>query len=145
MSTCYDNAPLSNGEDYGRRIYKYFSPYYKVETYHFVYMEKIEFMPSEESWKIPMKILEKKIPPPFVEPRQSGRKAKKRGQISENHFQVKRTNIPYAKKLAQKNYMLRAKCSIRTLIFTCCLWTCFIFYFNLIVVIVVWVVFYWML
>ncbi|XP_059306239.1 uncharacterized protein LOC132057629 [Lycium ferocissimum] len=56
------------GDDFGRRIYDYSSPYYKVENYIIAYCEEIYPVPSEESWEVPLEILEREIPPPYIDP-----------------------------------------------------------------------------
>ncbi|KAH0657020.1 hypothetical protein KY285_031902 [Solanum tuberosum] len=49
------------GDDYGRRIYEYSSSYYNVEVYLIAYVEEIKPVPSEETWEVPIEILERKI------------------------------------------------------------------------------------
>ncbi|KAG5629003.1 hypothetical protein H5410_000720 [Solanum commersonii] len=49
------------GDDYGRRIYEYSSSYYSVEVYLIAYVEEIKPVPSEETWEVPIEILERKI------------------------------------------------------------------------------------
>ncbi|XP_059316210.1 uncharacterized protein LOC132067097 [Lycium ferocissimum] len=66
------------GEDFGRRIYDYSSPYYRVENYIIAYCEEMNPVPSEESWEVPMEILEREIPPPHVDPSKPGRRRTKR-------------------------------------------------------------------
>ncbi|XP_059294527.1 uncharacterized protein LOC132047508 [Lycium ferocissimum] len=90
------------GEDFGRRIYDYSSPYYKMENYIIAYCEEICPMPSKESWEVPMEILEREIPPPHVDPRKSGRRRTKRRRGIGDHFQPGKINAPYTKELATK-------------------------------------------
>ncbi|XP_049394518.1 uncharacterized protein LOC125858749 [Solanum stenotomum] len=66
------------GDDYGRRIYEYSSSYYKVEVYLIAYVEEIKSVPSEETWEVPIEILERKISSPFVEPDKVGKRSSKR-------------------------------------------------------------------
>ncbi|XP_059301812.1 uncharacterized protein LOC132053720 [Lycium ferocissimum] len=47
------------GNDFGRRIYDYSSPYYKVQNYIIAYCKEICPVPSEESWEVPLEILER--------------------------------------------------------------------------------------
>ncbi|KAH0652581.1 hypothetical protein KY289_030259 [Solanum tuberosum] len=49
------------GDDYGRHIYEYSSSYYNVEVYLIAYVEEIKPVPSEETWEVPIEILERKI------------------------------------------------------------------------------------
>ncbi|XP_059277955.1 uncharacterized protein LOC132032321 [Lycium ferocissimum] len=65
-------------EDFGRRIYDYSSPYYRVENYIIAYCEEMNPVPSEESWEVPIEILKREIPPSHVNPSKPGRKRTKR-------------------------------------------------------------------
>ncbi|KAH0683251.1 hypothetical protein KY290_021839 [Solanum tuberosum] len=52
------------GDEYGKMIYEYSSPYYKVESYILAYADPIYPVPAEEFWNLPLEILERVIPPP---------------------------------------------------------------------------------
>ncbi|KAH0679351.1 hypothetical protein KY284_020436 [Solanum tuberosum] len=62
------------GADFGNQIYEYSSPYYSVEKYIMAYCEKIHPMPPEDSWIVPLDVIEREIPPPYVDPSKPGRK-----------------------------------------------------------------------
>ncbi|XP_055822154.1 uncharacterized protein LOC129890678 [Solanum dulcamara] len=76
------------GDDYGKRIYEYSSPYYKVKIYLFEYLKKIKPVRPEDIWKIPKGLLERKILPSHVEPGKVGRPRRDEKE-SESHFQPK--------------------------------------------------------
>ncbi|KAH0673951.1 hypothetical protein KY290_008348 [Solanum tuberosum] len=63
------------GDKYGRHIYEYSFSYYNLEVYLIAYVEEIKPMPSEETWEVPIEILERKISSPFVEPNKIGRRS----------------------------------------------------------------------
>ncbi|XP_047268713.1 uncharacterized protein LOC124898787 [Capsicum annuum] len=52
------------GDEYGKMIYEYSSPYYKVESYILAYANPIYSVLAEEFWNLPPKVLERVIPPP---------------------------------------------------------------------------------
>ncbi|KAH0640328.1 hypothetical protein KY285_036914 [Solanum tuberosum] len=66
------------GADFGNQIYEYSSPYYSVEKYIMTYCEKIHLVPSEDSWIVPLDVIEREIPPPYVDPSKPGRRRYKR-------------------------------------------------------------------
>uniref|UniRef100_M1DG38 Mutator-like transposase n=1 Tax=Solanum tuberosum TaxID=4113 RepID=M1DG38_SOLTU len=47
------------GADFGNQIYEYSSPYYSVEKYIMAYCEKIHPMPPEDSWIVPLDVIER--------------------------------------------------------------------------------------
>ncbi|KAH0661352.1 hypothetical protein KY284_026283 [Solanum tuberosum] len=66
------------GAHFGNQIYEYLSSYYSVEKYIIAYCEKTNPVPPEDSWIVPLEILEREIPPPYVDPSKSGRMRTKR-------------------------------------------------------------------
>ncbi|KAG5601713.1 hypothetical protein H5410_033083 [Solanum commersonii] len=56
------------------RIYEYSSSYYSVEKYIIAYCEEINPVPPEDSWIVPLEILEREIPPPYVDPSKPGKR-----------------------------------------------------------------------
>ncbi|KAH0720236.1 hypothetical protein KY284_005266 [Solanum tuberosum] len=97
------------GDDYGRRIYEYSSSYYNVEVYLIAYVEEIKPVPSEETWEIPIEILERKISSPFVEPGKVGRRSSKRHKGIGESFSTKKNKCSLCKRIGHK----RTKCSER--------------------------------
>ncbi|KAH0652858.1 hypothetical protein KY289_030536 [Solanum tuberosum] len=55
------------GADFGNQIYEYSSPYYSVEKYIMAYCEEIHPVPPEDSWIVPLDVIEREIPPPYVD------------------------------------------------------------------------------
>lgn len=72
---------------YERHIYEYSSSYYKVERYLIAYVEEIKLVPSEETWEVPIDILERKISSSFVEPAWLEEGPQKDIKKLGNHFQ----------------------------------------------------------
>ncbi|KAH0672563.1 hypothetical protein KY290_024791 [Solanum tuberosum] len=70
--------PSQHGADFGNQIYEYSSPYYSVEKYIMAYCEEIHPMPPEDSWIVPLDIIEREIPPPYVDPSKPRRRRYKR-------------------------------------------------------------------
>ncbi|KAH0776148.1 hypothetical protein KY290_007559 [Solanum tuberosum] len=66
------------GAHFGNQIYEYSSSYYSVEKYIIAYCEEINPVPPEDSWIVPLEILEREIPPPYVDPSKPGRRRTKR-------------------------------------------------------------------
>ncbi|KAH0679461.1 hypothetical protein KY284_020546 [Solanum tuberosum] len=97
------------GDDYGRRIYEYSSSYYNVEVYLIAYVEEIKPVPSEETWEVPIEILERKISSPFVEPGKVGRRSSKRHKGIEESFSTKKNKCSLCKRIGHK----RTTCSKR--------------------------------
>ncbi|KAH0706487.1 hypothetical protein KY289_011563 [Solanum tuberosum] len=97
------------GDDYGRRIYEYSSSYYNVEVYLIAYVEEIKSVPSEETWEVPIKILERKISSPFVEPGKVGRRSSKRHKGIGESFSTKKNKCSLCKRIGHK----RTTCSER--------------------------------
>ncbi|KAH0705812.1 hypothetical protein KY289_010888 [Solanum tuberosum] len=52
------------GANFGNQIYEYSSPYYSVEKYIMAYCEEIHPVPPEDSWIVPLDVIEREIPPP---------------------------------------------------------------------------------
>ncbi|KAG5588073.1 hypothetical protein H5410_048507 [Solanum commersonii] len=66
------------GADFGNQIYEYSSPYYSVEKYIMTYCKKIHPVPPEDSWIVLLNVIEREIPPPYVDPSKPGRRRYKR-------------------------------------------------------------------
>ncbi|KAG5627956.1 hypothetical protein H5410_013174, partial [Solanum commersonii] len=62
------------GAHFGNQIYEYSSSYYSVEKYIIAYCEEINLVPPEDSWIVPLEILEREIPPSYVDPSKPGRR-----------------------------------------------------------------------
>ncbi|KAL3377456.1 hypothetical protein AABB24_003728 [Solanum stoloniferum] len=97
------------GDDYGRRIYEYSSSYYNVEVYLIAYVEEIKPVPSEETWEVPIEILERKISSLFVEPGKVGRRSSKRHKGIGESFSTKKNKCSLCKRIGHK----RTTCSER--------------------------------
>ncbi|KAH0707409.1 hypothetical protein KY290_011965 [Solanum tuberosum] len=97
------------GDNYGRCIYEYSASYYKVEVYLIAYVEEIKPVPSEETWKVPIEILERKISSPFVEPGKVGRRSSKRHKGIGESFSTKKNKYSLCKRIGHK----RTTCSER--------------------------------
>ena len=57
-----------HGDDFGNQIYLYSSPYYSVKKYLMAYYQEIHPVPTEDSWIVPLDIIQREIPPPYVNP-----------------------------------------------------------------------------
>ncbi|KAH0707764.1 hypothetical protein KY289_012840 [Solanum tuberosum] len=55
------------GADFGNQIYEYSSPYYSLEKYIMTYCEEIHLVPPEDSWIVPLDVIEREIPRPYVD------------------------------------------------------------------------------
>lgn len=83
------------------------SPNYSVETYRIAYCEEINLVPPEDSWIVPLVILEREIPHPYVDPNKPGRRRTKRRRGVMESFQQK--NVRYLKILATREQHVRFK------------------------------------
>ncbi|KAH0678879.1 hypothetical protein KY284_019964 [Solanum tuberosum] len=66
------------GANFGNQIYEYSSPYYSVEKYIMTYCEEIHPVPPEDSWIVPLDVIKREIPPPYVDQSKPGRRRYKR-------------------------------------------------------------------
>ncbi|XP_047249974.1 uncharacterized protein LOC124885768 [Capsicum annuum] len=89
-------------EDYGRQIYEYSSLYYTVDAYIIAYVEKIKPVLSEDSWQVPIEILERKISPLVVEPDKVGRRSYKRRKGVGELFSTKKNKCSICKRVGHK-------------------------------------------
>ncbi|XP_015086960.1 uncharacterized protein LOC107030070 [Solanum pennellii] len=67
-----------HGGNFGNQIFLYCSPYYSVEKYIMAYCQEIHPVQTEDSWVVPLDIIQREIPPPYVDPRKLGRRTYKR-------------------------------------------------------------------
>ena len=67
-----------HGDDIGNQIYVYSSPYYSVKKYIMTYYQEIHPVPPEDSWIVSLDIIQREIPPPYVDPSKPGRRIYKR-------------------------------------------------------------------
>ncbi|KAH0636660.1 hypothetical protein KY289_036575 [Solanum tuberosum] len=65
------------GADFENQIYEYSSLYYSVEKYIMAYCEEIHPVPPEDSWIVPLDVIEREIPPPYVDQSKPGRRSYK--------------------------------------------------------------------
>ncbi|KAG5615603.1 hypothetical protein H5410_015427 [Solanum commersonii] len=66
------------GADFGNQTYEYSFPYYSMEKYIMAYCEEIHPVPLEDSWIVPLDIIEREIPLSKVDPSKPGRRRYKR-------------------------------------------------------------------
>ncbi|PHT77665.1 hypothetical protein T459_15717 [Capsicum annuum] len=68
------------GHKYGPEVYENSYQYYSMEKYEMSYSRHITPVPPEESWVVPVDLMERLIPPPYIDPStiKSGRKPYKR-------------------------------------------------------------------
>ena len=80
------------GHKYGPKVYEHSSQYYSVEKYEMAYSGYITTVPSEESWVVLVELMERLIPPLYIELRtiKSGRKPYKRRHGVRESFSSKR-------------------------------------------------------
>ncbi|KAH0698992.1 hypothetical protein KY284_013207 [Solanum tuberosum] len=90
------------GADFGNQIYEYSSPYYSVEKYVMAYCEEIHPVPPEDSWIVPLDVIEREIPPLYVDQSKLGRRSYKRRRgvgesfpTRKNKCSVTLVSIPY--------------------------------------------------
>ena len=67
-----------HGDDFRNHIYLFSSPYYLVEKYIMVYFQEIHPVPTEDSLIVPLDIIQREIPPPYVDPSKFERSTYKR-------------------------------------------------------------------
>ncbi|KAG5616696.1 hypothetical protein H5410_016520, partial [Solanum commersonii] len=89
------------GDEYGKMIYEYSSPYYKVESYILAYADPIYPVPAEEFWNLPPEILERVIPPPEKKTK-PGRKRLKRVPTIGEVVSKKRNKCSLCKRFGHK-------------------------------------------
>jgi len=89
------------GDEYGKMIYEYSSPYYKVESYILAYADPIYPVPAEEFWNLPLEILERVIPPPEKKTK-LGRKRLKRVPTIGEVVSKKRNKCSLCKRFGHK-------------------------------------------
>ncbi|KAG5594762.1 hypothetical protein H5410_035994 [Solanum commersonii] len=89
------------GDEYGKMIYEYSSPYYKVESYILAYADPIYPVPAEEFWNLPLEILDRVIPPPEKKTK-SGRKRLKRVPTIGEVVSKKRNKCSLCKRFGHK-------------------------------------------
>ena len=58
----------------GNQIYMYSSPYYSVEKYIIAYCQEIHLVPIEDSWIVPLDIIQTEIPLSYIDPSKPGRR-----------------------------------------------------------------------
>ncbi|KAM3393896.1 hypothetical protein P3S68_002897 [Capsicum galapagoense] len=90
------------GEDYGRQNYEYSSLYYTVDAYIMAYVEENKPVPSEDSWQVPIEILERNISSPFVEQGMVGRRLYKRRKGVRESFSTKKNKFSICKRVGHK-------------------------------------------
>ncbi|KAH0650568.1 hypothetical protein KY284_030480 [Solanum tuberosum] len=78
------------GADFENQIYEYSSPYYSVKKYIMAYCEEIHPVPPEDSWIVPLDIVEREIPPPYVDPSKPGRRRYKRRRGVSESFPIRK-------------------------------------------------------
>ncbi|XP_049415329.1 uncharacterized protein LOC125878149 [Solanum stenotomum] len=66
------------GANFENPIYEYSSPYYSVKKYIMAYCEKIHPVPPKDSWIVPLDVIKREIPPPYVDQSKPGRRRYKR-------------------------------------------------------------------
>ncbi|KAF3662407.1 hypothetical protein FXO37_12464 [Capsicum annuum] len=115
---------------YGTEVYEHSSQYYSVEKYEMTYSGHIAPVPPEESWVVPVEIMGRLIPPPYINPELSNRKEIHiRGGVEwENYFHQEETSAPYISALATKELHARIvihhdHCNCRNL-YSCLLSVC---------------------
>ncbi|XP_015158941.1 uncharacterized protein [Solanum tuberosum] len=97
------------GADFGNQIYEYSSPYYSVEKYIVTYCEKIHPVPPEDSWIVPLDVIEREIPTPYVDPsKPGGRRFKRRRGVGES-FPTRKNKCSVCRDFGHK----RTTCPIR--------------------------------
>ncbi|KAG5600689.1 hypothetical protein H5410_032059 [Solanum commersonii] len=94
---------------FGNQIYEYSSSYYSVEKYIIAYCEKINLVPPEDSWIVPLEMLEREIPPPYVDPSKSGRRRTKRRRGVGESFPTRKNKCSICKNIGHK----RTTCPVR--------------------------------
>ncbi|KAG5629224.1 hypothetical protein H5410_000941 [Solanum commersonii] len=88
------------GDEYGKMIYEYSSPYYKVESYILAYRDQ-SIDAGEEFWNLPLEILERVIPPPEKKTK-PGRKRLKRVPTIGEVVSKKRNKCSLCKRFGHK-------------------------------------------
>ncbi|KAG5630977.1 hypothetical protein H5410_002694 [Solanum commersonii] len=81
------------GADFGNQIYEYSSPYYSVEKYIMAYCEEIHPVPPEDSWIVPLDVIEKYLLHMLIQANLE------EGDIRDgvelvNHFQQEKISVP---------------------------------------------------
>ncbi|XP_049387194.1 uncharacterized protein LOC125851445 [Solanum stenotomum] len=97
------------GEHFGNQIYEYSSSYYSVEKYIIAYCKEINPVPPEGSWIVPLEILEREIPPSYVDPSKPGRRRTKRRRGVGESFPTRKNKCSICKNIGHK----RTTCPVR--------------------------------
>ncbi|KAH0743223.1 hypothetical protein KY290_031216 [Solanum tuberosum] len=99
---------ISKYVNVGNKLLAHQIAYYKfsvtghVEKYRMTYCEEIHPVPPEDYWIVPLDIIERKIPPPYVDPNKPGRRRYKRRRGVGESFPTRKKSVPYVGTLATK-------------------------------------------
>ncbi|KAM3340226.1 hypothetical protein P3S68_030096 [Capsicum galapagoense] len=87
------------GHNYGPEVYEHSSQYYLVEKYEMAYSGHITPVPPEESWVVPVLLMRRLIPPPYIDPStiKSRRKSYKRRRGVGESFSSRRNKCSICK------------------------------------------------
>ncbi|KAM3327789.1 hypothetical protein P3S68_033838 [Capsicum galapagoense] len=89
---------------YGPEVYEHSFQYYSVKKYEMAYSGRITLVPPEESWVVPVELMGRLIPPPYINPCtiKSGRKPYKRRRGVGESFSSRRNKCSICKCAGQK-------------------------------------------
>ena len=87
------------GHKYGPEVYEHSSQYYSVKNNEMAYSGHITPVPPEESWVVPVELIGRLIPPPYIDPStiKSGRKPYKRKRGVGESFSLRRNKCSICK------------------------------------------------
>ncbi|KAG5617243.1 hypothetical protein H5410_017067 [Solanum commersonii] len=78
-----------------------------MEKHIIAYCEKINQVPLEDSWIVPLEILEREIPTPYVDPSKSGRSRTKRRRGVGESFPTRKNKCSKCKNIGHKRTTAR--------------------------------------
>ncbi|KAG5627695.1 hypothetical protein H5410_012913 [Solanum commersonii] len=90
----------------GNQIYEYSSPYYSVEKYIMTYCEEIHLVPPEDSWIVPLDVIKREIPPPYVDQSKLGRRRYKRRRGVGESFPTRKNKCSKSSKMTMSKEKL---------------------------------------
>ncbi|XP_015068772.1 uncharacterized protein LOC107013357 [Solanum pennellii] len=98
-----------HGDDFGNQIYLYSSPYYSVEKYIIAYFQEVHPVPTEDSWIVPLDIIQREIPPPYVDASIPGRRTYKRRRGVGESFPTRKNKCSVCRDFGHKKLHAQIK------------------------------------
>ena len=110
-----------HSDDFGNYIYLHSSPYYSVQKYIIAYCQEIHPLSTEDSWIVPLDIIQREMPTPYANPSKPGRRTYERRRRVGESFSTRKNKCSVCTNFGhKKSYMPKSKCLIRCAKFNEC-------------------------